>query len=344
VVPKIALEEHFVPAGLEQMVGGGGFGWTDAAWDDIKARLVDLDGQRIDEMDRLGIEVAVLSLTSPGIQDVVDPDAAQEVAQRSNDGLAEAIARRPDRFAAFAALPMQDPEAAAAELRRAVQELGFKGALVNGYSSLGDLNTAMYYDDPCYAPFWEELERLDVPLYLHPRLPLPDQRRAYEGRPELLGPPWAFAAETAVHALRLISGGVFDRYPKATVILGHLGELMPFAIRRAEQRLAAVPSALLLKPASYYMRENFYLTTSGNCHTPSVVGILLEFGADRLMFACDYPYEQMDVGAEWLDRVEISDADRQKIAAGNARRLLRLGDNQGGRAIGESEYVTAVER
>jgi len=220
---------------------------------------------------------------------------------------------------------MLDVDAAAAELDRCVNTLGFKGALVNGYSSDGGLDTGRYYDDPRYDPLRERFAALKVPFYLHPRNPLPDQRRIYEGREQLLGPTWAFGAETAVHALRMLIGGVFDRVPELTVVLGHLGELLPFAIRRLEQRLSRRADVDLARPAASYLQDNFYLTTSGNYHTPSLIGILLELGADRLMFAADYPFEELDDGAAWLDNVPISDGDRRKIASENARRLLHLG-------------------
>jgi gamma-resorcylate decarboxylase len=269
--------------------------------------------------------MAVLSLASNGIQDVLDRDRAAALATEANDALAEIVAAHPDRYAGFAALPMQDVGAAVAELDRAVQTLGFNGALVNGYSSLGRLDSGVYYDDPRYDSLWERFSSLGVPLYLHPRNPLPDQRRIYEGREQLLGPTWAFGAETAVHALRMLIGGVFDRFPELTVVLGHLGELLPFAIRRLEQRLSRRADVELAHPASTYLHRNFYLTTSGNYHTPSLIGILLELGADRVLFAADYPFEELEDGARWLEHVPISDHDRVKIASENARGLLGLG-------------------
>jgi 2,3-dihydroxybenzoate decarboxylase len=276
-------------------------------------------------MDRLGIEIAVLSLGSFGIQDVVEPARAVEQARKANDALAETVRAHPTRFAGLAALPMQDPAAAAGELARAVQELGLKGALVNGYSSLGDLETGVYYDDERFLPFWERVEELGVPFYLHPRNPLPNQRRIYEGRTELLGPTWAFAVETGTHALRLLTSGLFDRFPRLTIVLGHLGEFLPFALNRLEQRMSHIPHVQLEKPATQYLRDNFYITTSGNNHTASLVGVLLELGADRLLFAADYPFEEMADGATWFDSVPISESDRLKIGRTNAQRLFGLG-------------------
>jgi predicted TIM-barrel fold metal-dependent hydrolase len=321
MISKVALEEHFVPAGLTDVITNPG--WSPAAWQRTLDLLTDTE-QRLEKMDRAGVEIAVLSLGSNGIQDVLEPARAAAVATEVNDALADVVAAHPDRYLGLAALPMLDVDAAVAELDRCVRTLGFKGALVNGYSSDGSLERGRYYDDPRYDPLWERFAELKVPFYLHPRNPLPDQRRIYEGREQLLGPTWAFGAETAVHALRMLIGGVFDRFPDLIVVLGHLGELLPFAIRRLEQRLSRRSDIDLARPAAEYLQENFYLTTSGNFHTPSLIGILLELGADRLLFAADYPFEELDDGARWLDAVPISEPDRRKIASENARRLLGL--------------------
>jgi 2,3-dihydroxybenzoate decarboxylase len=316
---KIALEEHFVAPGLDELISK--IGWEPQDWERVHGRLLDVD-RRLSEMDRLGIEKSVLSLGASGIQDIPDADRAVDLARRSNEALAEVVAAHPERFAGFAALPLQDPEAAAAELERCVRDYGFKGALVNGYTTLGA--EALYYDDERFLGFWERVDALGVPFYLHPRNPQPDQRRVYDGRPELLGPTWAFAVETGTHALRLITSGLFDRFPALTVILGHLGEFLPFALPRLEQRMSHQPHVNLAKPATQYLRDNFYLTTSGNNHTASLVGILLELGADRLMFAADYPFEEMEDGAQWFDAVPISELDRLKIGRTNAQQLLGL--------------------
>lgn len=318
---KIAIEEHFVPAGLEQLITSPG--WSESAFSAVVDRLTDFE-TRLERMDENGVELAVLSLGSNGIQDVLDGDEAVRLAAECNDALAAVVAERPDRFAALAALPMHDPAAAAAELARAVNELGMKGALVNGYTSVGTLDVGRYYDEAAYRPFWEQVATLGVPFYLHPRNPLPDQRRIYDHRPELLGPTWAFGVETGTHALRLITSGLFDELPGLQIILGHLGELLPFAIRRLEQRLLRRADITLREPASHYLRENFHLTTSGNYHTASLIGIILELGSDRLMFAADYPFEELEDGARWMDTVPISEVDRQKIGRDNARRLFGL--------------------
>lgn len=317
----IAIEEHFLPPGRTDLLSNPG--WPAETWKTVTDALLDTE-QRLERMDELGVEMAVLSCASDGIQAIADAQQAIDTAQEANDALADVVRAHPGRYAGFAALPMQDVAAAVGELDRAVGELDFKGAMVNGYSNLGDIDTALYYDDSAYDPLWERFQALEVPFYLHPRNPLPSQRRIYEGREALLGPTWAFGAETAMHALRMMVGGVFDRFPDLTVVLGHLGELLPFAIRRLEQRMAWLPNVNLERRPSEYLRDNFWITTSGNYHTASLVGIILELSADRVVFAADYPFERMSDGTEWLDTVPISDRDRLGIGRTNVQRLLKL--------------------
>jgi 2,3-dihydroxybenzoate decarboxylase len=314
---KIAIEEHFVTPELEDLVLNPG--WAEDAFRRTLDRLGDVEGERLEVMDRYGIEMSVLSLASDGIQGIDDAADAVARARRANDALARIVEARPDRFAGFAAVALQDPAAAAREAERAVRDLGFRGVLVNGYS-----NGAPYYDDERYLPFWEALEGLQVPFYLHPRNPLESQRAIYDGRPELLGPTWAFGVETATHALRLIVSGLFDRFPGLTVILGHLGEGLPFQTHRLEQRLKRRADVTLERLPTEVLRENFYVTVSGNYHTASLIGVLLELGADRVMFAADHPFEDVADGAEWFDAAAISEHDRQKIGRLNVKRLLGL--------------------
>jgi gamma-resorcylate decarboxylase len=314
---KIAIEEHFVTPELEDLVLNPG--WAPDAFRRTLDRLEDVAGERLELMDRHGIAVQVLSLASDGIQGVDDASLAVARAREANDALASVVASRPDRFAGFAAVAMQDPAAAAAEAARAVGELGFRGVLVNGYS-----NGAPYYDDERYRAFWETLDGLGVPFYLHPRNPLPSMREIYRGRPELLGPTWAFGVETATHALRLIVSGLFDRFPALQVILGHLGEGLPFQTYRLEQRLKRRADVSLERLPTVVLRENFSVSVSGNYHTPSLVGVLSEMGPDRVMFAADHPFEDVADGADWFDGLDLDPDVREKIARGNAERLLQL--------------------
>jgi predicted TIM-barrel fold metal-dependent hydrolase len=262
----IALEEHFVTPALERCIAA--VGWPEARWRRVLDALEDIDGARLEQMDACGIERSVLSLGSDGIQSIPRRAEAVAVAREANDALAEAVARRPDRFSGFAALPMQDPDAATAELERAVSNLGLVGALVNGFSEV-DTDTVAYYDQPEYGDFWATVERLNVPFYLHPRNPLPGHVRAFDGCPELLGPTWAFGVETGTHALRLIVSGVFDHHPNLQLILGHLGETLPFAIAR-QRRLratehrysASAPSPSLVDPSSGGERDHQLMVDS----------------------------------------------------------------------------------
>lgn len=318
---KIALEEHFVTADMLDTLPGS-VGWDPEEWRVLQARLTESEEVRLGEMDAAGVEISVLSQGAPGIQDLYDARHAVERAKRSNDALAEVVASHPDRYLGFAALPLQDPAAAADELERTVTELGFRGALVNGWSSVGDLDTPVYYDEPRYLEFWERVASLGVPIYLHPRNPLPSARHLYRGREELLGPTWAFTVETATHALRLMTSGLFDRHPSLTIVLGHLGELLPFAVHRTSERLAHVPGLRLERTATEYLRENFYVTTSGNLHTLSLLGAIEILGADRVLFSVDYPFEESVEAAGWFDAVPIDEKTRSMIGRENAARLL----------------------
>ncbi len=298
--------------------------WHDDYSQAVRDRMADTGDMRLRAMDEAGIERMVLSLGGVGVQDEPDAARAVERARKANDALAGIIATRPDRYAGFAMLPMQDPDAAAAELERAVRELGFLGCLVNGYTSLRNADSPSFYDEPQYLPFWQRLAALNVPFYLHPRNPIPNQQRVYEGRRELIGAAWSFAVDTGTHALRLITSGLFDRCPTATVVLGHMGELVPFAISRLEARVKHAKAVKLQRPPSQYLRTNFYVTTSGNFHTPSLLAVIQQLGNDRVMFAVDYPFESLETGSRWLDDAPIDEGDRSKIARENAERLLRI--------------------
>jgi len=320
---KIAVEEHFVTPELKDTIFGS-IGWKQDEWTAMADALQETDSVRLADMDAAGIEVAAISLAAPCIQDVVDPAEATAKAAAANDVLADVVAAHPDRYVGLAALALQDPEAAADELERCVGELGFRSALANGYSSVGDLETAAYYDEEEYLPFWERVAALGVPFYLHPRNPLPSERRYYESREALLGPTWAFTVETASHCLRMMVSGLFDRFPELTVVIGHMGELLPFAVARTEQRLSHIPTVSLERGPVEILRENFFVTTSGNFHTQSLLGAILQVGADRILFAADYPFEKTAEAAEWFDAVPISEGDRLRIGRDNAARLLGI--------------------
>lgn len=317
---KIGLEEHFA---VEETVGHIPAGLTNAQ--ERKKRLLDIYDMRIEEMDRHGLDIMILSLNSPAVQEECDPRKAVELARRCNDYLAEIVQRRPDRFRGFAALPMQDPDGAARELERCVKEFGFKGALVNGFSQINDPDNAVYLDDPRYRAFWGVVEELDAPFYLHPRNPMEGQRRIYEGHPWLMAAAWAFTVETATHALRLFCSGIFDEYPRLKLILGHLGECLPHTLWRTQNRLNRDPREKpFKKPLPHYMQNNLYVTTSGNFHTPALKNVIEEMGAEKVLFSTDYPFETVKDAAEWFDNADISEQQRQAIGRDNARRLFNL--------------------
>jgi len=321
---KVALEEHF--AIEETLQDSAGFVPEDH-WDELRSRIMDMHDRRLAEMDRHGIEVMIVSLNAPAVQAIPDPARAIAIARRANDALAEHIARRPDRFCGFAALPMQDPEAAARELARCVKDLGFVGGLVNGFSQVGDARTMAYYDMPQYRPFWAEVARLDVPFYLHPRNPLPEHAQIYAGAEWLLGPTWAFGQETAVHALRLMGSGLFDEHPSLQIVVGHMGEGLPYSMWRVDNRNAWVKAPKRHKakgPISRYFHENFFITTSGNFRTQTLIDAMLEIGADRILFSADWPFENIDHAAIWFDAATIAEPDRVKIGRTNAWKLFKL--------------------
>lgn len=325
---KLALEEHFaIPETLQDSAGFV----PPSYWDELSGRLLDIQDKRLRQMDEHGIEMMILSLNAPAVQAIMDRKKAIEIARRANDVLAEECAKRPDRFRAFAALPLQDPDAATQELQRCVRDLGFVGALANGFSqdaSQGGGKELLYYDLPQYRSFWAEVAHLDVPFYLHPRNPLPEDSRIYDGHPWLLGPTWAFAQETAVHALRLIGSGLFDEHPSLQIILGHMGEGIPYMLWRIDHRNAWVkqpPRYPAKRKFADYFVENFHITTSGNFRTQTMIDAILELGSERIMFSTDWPFENIDHAADWFDAAPISEADRFKIGRGNARRLFKLG-------------------
>ena len=320
---KIALEEHFAIAATlsdSQVFGAH-------VWSELGPRLTDFQDKRLRLMDASGVEIMILSLNAPAVQAIWDVKRAIHVAREANDVLAAEIAKRPDRFVGFAALPMQEPEAAARELTRCVKELGFVGALVNGFSQAGTADSALYYDLPQYRPFWRTVAELDVPFYLHPRNPLPGAIPGYDGHNWLLGPNWAFHAETAVHALRLIGSGLFDAHPTLQIILGHLGEGIPAYLWRIDHRnewMQARHRYAAKRWVADYFRENFVLTTSGNFSTSALNQAIAEIGVERVLWSADYPFENISDAADWFDVVPLGEAERQKIGRTNAQQLFKL--------------------
>ncbi|TYC61743.1 amidohydrolase [Rhodobacterales bacterium] len=317
MTPKITFEEHFMAPGFEK--------YSEAFLkliprdqaEILTRRLGDFDGERIEIMDRAGITRSIISLTGPGAQGEV-PENAANAAKGANDFLAEKIAKNADRLGGLATLPMHDPEAAARELNRSVCELGFQGCLVNSHTH------GVYYEGPEYDPFWSEVERLGVPFYLHPS-------NAYVtphvlgGMPVIQGATWGWGVETGSHALRILFGGVFDRFPKLKLVLGHMGEALPFLRWRYDSRFQAYPMGVSLDRApSAYFGSNILITTSGVCSHASLMGAIGEMGEDAVMFSIDYPYEDTDLAVEFIETAPLDEAMRAKVCHDNAARLFGL--------------------
>lgn len=319
---KIGLEEHFaIPETLECSERY----FEKDVWPIFSGKILDLMKNRIDEMDKNGMDMMILSLNSPAVQAIYNKKQAIEVAMKANDTMAEAIQKNPTRFRGLAALPMQDPDAAIKEMHRAVKDLGCVGVLVNGYSQIDTEDNYKYLDDPMYLPFWEELEKLNVPFYMHPREPMPCNMGMYEGHPWLEGAAWAFGVETATHTLRLMCSGIFDKYPKLKLILGHLGETLPFCIWRTQNRINKTGRGIPAKKTlSEYMSKNVWCTTSGQFRTPALWNTIMEFGSDHILFATDFPFEEVSDACTWFDACSISETDRLKIGRQNTIDLFNL--------------------
>jgi 2,3-dihydroxybenzoate decarboxylase len=321
---KIAFEEHFaLEDTLEQTRT---FAGDSDAWDDFTRQILDLEGERLGHMDDTGIELAILSLNAPGVQRILDAGEALRVARKANERMAEAVAKNPRRYAALAALPMHDADAAAVELTRCVKELGFKGCMVNGFQQVGNAENVKYYDLPEYRSFWATVSELDVPFYLHPRMQIPSRAQNYEGHPWLMSSPWGFAVETSIHSLRLCGSGLFDDYPNLRICIGHLGENIPFGLWRLDARMAFSRRSYRGKrPLGDYFRDHFHVTTSGNFNDAAFRCTLEVLDNDQVYFSADYPFEKMQDAAHWYDSTDVVTAQqRRKIGRTNAIRLFKL--------------------
>ncbi len=327
----IGLEEHYAtPSFLEKLSNlnrsqyknpSSIFGLATA---EIMKDLADLSERRISAMDSAGLDMAVLSLLSPGVQQIADSEEAITLAQDANDYVAEAVKRFPNRFAAFATLPTVVPEIAADELEKRVKRDGFKGGVINGRT--GD----HYMDKKNFWPIFEKAEALNVPLYLHPVRPPQKVIDAYysgfsnEVSITLSDFAMGWHIETAVHIVRLILGGVFDRFPNLQIIIGHLGESLPFFLSRLEETLPRRVTKLE-RPIGSYLRENIYYTFSGYTYLPNFLDLYLQVGASRILLSTDYPsLHDMERSLTFLYNLPISPAEKHMIAHGNAERLLKI--------------------
>lgn len=318
----ITLEEHITTPEILKAARMPVTGASVAFMQAMNAKLLDVGEGRIADMDAAGISMQVLSVSANAV-DTLDSASANAVARDANNRMAAAVRAHPTRFAAFATLALQEPDKAAAEFERSVRELGFKGAMLNGTCN------GQFLDHPRFTPLFEAATALDVPIYLHPAPPpKPVMDAYYSGMPGGLGfmlatAGWGWHVETGMHSLRLILSGVFDRFPKLKIIIGHMGENLPFSIARAEMVLGR-GVADLKRCVSEYFCENFYLTTSGYFSTPPFHCMKQVVGIDHIMFSVDYPFSANDVGRKFLDSLPLNPQEMEQFAHGNAEKLLKL--------------------
>ncbi|GGF15789.1 amidohydrolase family protein [Subtercola lobariae] len=314
----IALEEHMLPRDIIEAAG------VDLGIRAGKkaAELDDLGEERLRIMDAAGIDMQVLSALSYFVQGL-EPELAVDVNHKINDRLAETVTNKPDRFQAFAALPMSDPIAAAAELTRCVEELGFLGAMIHGQTN------GIFLDDPSMRPVLQAAARLDVPIYLHPA-PGPEivQEAYYSGLdPEVAAclstSGWGWHSECGMHVLRMVASGVFEELPELKLIVGHMGEGLPFHIDRIESMLNPVVTGHSLSVAET-LRRNLYLTTSGYNFDVPLLCAIASFGVDHIMFSVDHPFADSKKATTYLETAPVQPADLEKIAHGNVEALLRM--------------------
>lgn len=290
----------------------------------IVERLLDLGERRIAEMDATGIDKAVLALTSPGVQPLLDVAEAKRIAERANDYLAERCAAYPDRFIGMTAVAPQDPLWSAAEIRRGATELGFKGVQINSHTQ------GRYLDETCFDPIFRALADTGQPLYIHPSTP-PDSMIDPMLEAGLDGAIFGFGVETGLHLLRLITSGIFDRYPALQIMVGHMGEALPYWLYRLEyMHRAAVRSQRyerikpLQKTIGEYMRSNVLVTNSGMAWEPAIRFCQQVLGDDRVMYAMDYPYQYEAGEVQAMDDMAISPELKKKFFQTNAERWFGL--------------------
>jgi 2,3-dihydroxybenzoate decarboxylase len=310
MIRKIALEEHFLNPGLEEYWLPTMAGVDAQVVSGLQARLKDFGDKRLQAMNDAGIARSVLSVSGPGVQNERDTATARRRAAEANDFLARQVQQRPDRYSGFGHLPMQDARAAADELERCIGELKFAGAMINGHTN------GQYLDHPSLHPFWERAEALEATIYIHPTDPIAPSP-ALAGVEGLRRATWEWGFETGSHALRLVFSGLFDRFPRAKVALGHLGETLPFLLWRFDSR-AKLYGVKLQKKPSDYIKQNIVVTTSGMSSAEPLGCTLAALGNDRVMFAADYPFEQAAEAGEFLDKTPLAEPVREAIAFKNA--------------------------
>jgi predicted TIM-barrel fold metal-dependent hydrolase len=313
----IALEEHYSDPALSQLVNPNSA--PGGMYAQLTKKLNDLGELRLKEMDEAGIDFTVIS-HGPSAIHTVEAATAVKFARETNDRLHKAVLANPKRFAGFGALPMSDPAAACAELERCVDKLGFKGAMIHGRTQ------GKFHDDKKFWPVFEKAQALDVPIYLHPGPPHEAMAEAYyndyiKDFPALGNAAWGYTIDTASQMLRMILSGLFEKYPKLKIIVGHQGEGMPFLVDRVNEAVNRGPKQVAFKEI---FCNNFWITTSGHFSTPALTCTLMEVGVERVLFSVDWPFVDNPPGVKWMDALQLSREDKEKILSGNARKLLKL--------------------
>lgn len=312
----IAIEEHFMHDALVDHFPPGARHQPEH----IRERLFDISGIRIEEMNEAGIDMQVLSHQSPGSQRL-KPDVAVDACRAVNDALAEIVAAAPDRFAGFAMVPTTVPDAAPDELTRAIEELGFKGVMIHG------LTNGAFADGDAFEPLYARAAQLGVPVYIHPAMPHSDVVARYyapydESHPDIVRAAWGFGIEAGTQAVRLILSGVFERHPDLKIILGHLGEALPFWLDRTEANLSRPGSTPV--PFAETFKRNFWVTTSGFFSDRALTCTIDALGIDRVLFSVDWPYAKNKPAVDWLKAYPMEADDKAKLFSGNAKALLGL--------------------
>jgi 2,3-dihydroxybenzoate decarboxylase/5-carboxyvanillate decarboxylase len=284
----------------------------------LKERLLDVDHERLQIMDELGVAMHVLSLTAPGVQ-MLDPDTATAIATVANDRLADTIARHPGRYAGLAAFAPQDPRRAVVEMERAINKLKLNGFILNSHTN------GEYLDNPKYWPLLEAAEALDAPIYIHPRCP-PDALANLYRDYRLESATWGFQAETGLHGMRILLSGVLDRFPKLKIVLGHMGEGIPYWLWRIDYTYNAFhpPGQRMQLTPSEAFKRNFTITTSGVNSHATLKYVIEVLGVDNVMWAIDYPYQAAPGSVEFMNAAPVAEADREKLFHRNAERVFKI--------------------
>ncbi|KAL2152805.1 hypothetical protein VTH82DRAFT_3960 [Thermothelomyces myriococcoides] len=299
----------------------------------LNRQLVDIHGERLAQMDSHGVEYMLLSLTSPGAQGEPDPAKARVLAAEANDWLAAQVSQNPRRFGAFAAVSMHNVADAVAEATRAVKQLGMFGIMLNDYQVVnegGNVEGKKYYDEDEYRLFWKAVQELGVPVYLHPRFPPAKELQSgtkFGDRRHLLGAGVQFHLDLSFHLYALCSSGVFDEFPNLQVVVGHLGEGIPFNLWRADHwynKPAKKAARRSKQDYSYYFRYNISITTSGNFNTPALKYCIDQIGPERCLFSIDYPYDSIAEAQQWWHAVDVPEDKKKLVARENAIRLFKL--------------------